>query len=71
MIPQVADGEPQVLLRCRAEDLRRGPLVLGLLGPEQNAPPPRSVLGMPQGEPNKDTLSFESYGGEIVDDCFV
>ena len=71
MISQVADGEPQVLLRSRAEDLGRGPLVLGLLGPEQNAPPPRSVFGVPQGEPNKDTLSFESNGGEIVNDCFV
>ena len=71
VVSQIADGEPQVLLGSRAEDLRRGALVLGLFGPEQNTPPPRPVFGMPQGEPNEDTLSFESNGGEIVNDCFV
>lgn len=71
VIPQVADGQPQVLLGRRAEDLRSGTLMLGLFGPEQDAPPPRPVLGMPQREADKDTLSFESNGGEIVNDCFV
>ena len=71
VIPQIADGEPQVLLGGRAEDLRRGTLVLGLFGPEQDAPPPGPIFGMPQGEPNEDTLAFESNSGEIVNDCFV
>jgi hypothetical protein len=71
VVSQIADGEPQVLLGSRAEDLRRGTLMLGLFSPEQDAPPPGPVFGMPQGEPDKDTLSFESNGGEIVNDCFV
>ena len=71
VIPQIADREPQVLLGCGAEDLRGGALVLGLFGPEQDTPPPGPVFGMPQGEPDEDTLSFESNGGEIVNDSFV
>ena len=71
VIPQIADREPQVLLGGRAEDLRRGALVLGLFGPEQDAPPPSPIFGMPQSQPDEDTLAFESNSGEIVYDCFV
>jgi hypothetical protein len=71
VVPQIADGKPQVLFGSRAEDLRGGPLVLGLFGPEQDAAPPGPVFGVPQGEPDEDTLSFESNGREIVNDCFV
>ncbi len=71
VVSQIADGEPQVLLRRSAEDLRGGAFVLGFFRPEENAPPPGPVFGVPQGEPNEDTLSFEPYSGEIVNDCFV
>lgn len=71
VIPQIADREPQVLLGRRAEDLRCGALVLGLFCPEQNAPPPGPIFGMPQSQPDEDTLAFESNRGEIVYDCFV
>ena len=71
VVTQVADGEPQVLLGSSAEDLRSGAFVFGLFGPEQNPPPPGPIFGVPQSEPNEDTLPFETYGGEIVNDCFV
>lgn len=71
VVSQIADREPQVLLGIRAEDLRGRALVLGLFGPEQDPSPPGPVFGVPQGEPDEDTLSFESNGGEIVNDCFV
>jgi len=71
VVSQIADGEPQVLLRCRAKDLRRSALMLGLFGPEEDAPPPSPIFGMPQSEPDEDTLAFESNSGEIVNDCFV
>ena len=45
--------------------------MLGLIGPEQDASTPCPVFGVPQGEPDEDTLSFEPYGGEIVNDSFV
>lgn len=71
MIPKIADGEPEVLLGERAEDLRGGPLVFGVFQTEKNATPPGPVLRMAEQEPNGDTLAFKAYGGKIVDDCFV
>lgn len=71
VISQIADGEPEILLGKRAEDLRRGPLVLGVLQAEQDATAPRAVFRMAEHEPNGDTLAFKADGGEIVDDCFV
>lgn len=71
VVSQVPNGEPQILLGGGAEDLGGGALMLGLFRPKQDAPAPRAVLGVSQGEPNEDTLSFKSYGGEIVNDCFV
>ena len=71
VIPQITHREPEVLLGVCAEDLRGSALVLGFFCPEQDAPPPGPVFGVPQGEPDEDTLSFESNGGEIVNDCFV
>jgi hypothetical protein len=71
VVPEVPHGQPQVLLGNRAEDLGRGALVLGLLGAEMDPPAPYPILGAPQGEANGDTLSFESNGGKIVNDCFA
>lgn len=71
MVTQVAHGEPQILLGNRAENLSRGAFVLGLLGSEMDPAAPHPIVGAPQGEPNGDTLSFESNGGEIVNRCFA
>jgi hypothetical protein len=71
VVPQVADREPQVLLGIGAKDLGRGALVLRLFSAEMNPATPHAILGAPQCEPNGDTLTFESNGGEIVDDCFA
>jgi len=71
MIPEVANGKPEVLLGERTEDLRRGPLVFGVFQPEQDATAPGPVLRMTEHEAYGDTLAFEPNGGEIVDDCFV
>jgi hypothetical protein len=71
MVPQVPDRQPQVLFRDRAKDLGRGPLVFGLLRPEQDPAAPHTVLGASDREANDDTLSFKSYGGKIVDDGFA
>ena len=71
VVAEVADGEPEVLLGKGAEDLRRGPLVLGVFEAEQDAPAPRPVLGMTQHETDGDTLAFKADRGEIVDDSFV
>lgn len=71
VVPQVAHGQPQVLLGDGAEDLGRGALVFGLLGAKMNPPAPHPVVGTTQGEPNGDTLSFESNGGKIVNDGFA
>lgn len=71
VVPQVAHGQPQVLLGDSAENLGRGPLVFGLLGAKMNPPAPHPIVGTTQGEPNGDTLSFESNGGEIVNDGFA
>lgn len=71
VVTQVANGEPQVLLGDRAEDLGRGALVLGLLGAEMDPAAPHPIVGTPQGEPNSDTLSFEFDGGKIVNDGFA
>jgi hypothetical protein len=45
--------------------------VLRLFSAEMNPATPHAILGAPQCEPNGDTLTFESNGGEIVDDCFA
>lgn len=71
MIPEVANGEPEVLLGERTEDLRRGPLMFGVFQPEQDATAPGTVLCMPEHEAYGDTLAFEPNGGEIVNNCFV
>lgn len=71
MVPQIAHREPEILLGVGAENLGRGALVLGLLGAEMNSPAPHPILGAPDREPNGDTLSFESNGEEIVNDCFA
>jgi len=71
VVAEIPNGKPQVLFGGGAEDLGGSALVLGLFRPEQDAPAPCTVLGVPQGEPNEDTLSFKPYGGEIVNDCFV
>jgi hypothetical protein len=71
VIAQVANGEPDVLLRKGTEDLGRGPLVLGVLQTEKNPAAPRSVLGVTKQETDGDTLAFKADRGEIVNDCFV
>lgn len=71
VVSQIAHGEPEVLLGERAEDLRRGPLMLGVFQPEQDATAPGPVLRMTEYETNGDTLTFKTDGGEIVNDCFV
>ena len=71
VVAEVADGEPEVLLGQGAEDLRRGPLVLGVFEAEQDAAAPRPVLGMTQHETDGDTLAFKANRGEIVNDSFV
>lgn len=71
MIPEVANGEPEVLLGERTEDLRRGPLMLGVFQPEQDATAPGAILRMTEHEANGDTLTFKANWGEIVNDCFV
>jgi len=70
VVPQVAHGEPQLLLGVGAEDLGGGTLVLGLLGAKVNPAAPHPILGAPNGEPNGDTLAFKANGGKIVNDCF-
>ena len=71
VVSQIADGEPEVLLGQRAEDLRCGPLVLGIFQPKQNAAAPGPVFRVAEYEANGDTLTFKADWGEIVDDCFV
>lgn len=71
MIAEIADRQPQVLLRRRAENLGRSALVLGILRPKQNPSAPDTIIGAPDRQTNGDTLSFESYGGKIVNDCFA
>jgi hypothetical protein len=71
VVSKIPNGKPQILLRDGAEDLSGGALMLGLFRTKQDAPAPGAVLGVPEGEPNKDTLSFKPYGGEIVNDSFV
>jgi hypothetical protein len=71
VVPQVAHRQPEVLLGEGAEDLRRGPLMLGVFQPEQDATAPSPILRMTEHEAYGDTLAFEPNGGEIVDDCFV
>jgi hypothetical protein len=71
VVPQVAHGKPQVLLGDGTEDFGRGALVLGLLGAKMDPPAPHPIVGTTQGEPNGDTLSFESNGGEIMNDGFT
>ena len=68
MIPQVPHRLPKVRFVGGAEDFRRRPLVLGIRRPEMNAPPPRPVLGPADRETDSDTLPFEFYGGEIMND---
>jgi hypothetical protein len=68
VVPQVPDRQPEVLLRDGAEDFGRGSLVFGLLGAEQDPAAPHPILGASYRETNDDTLSFKTYGGEIVDD---
>ena len=71
VVSQIADGEPEILLGEGAEDLRRGPLVLGVFQTKQNATAPGPVFRMAEYEAYGDTLTFKANGGEIVDDCFV
>ena len=71
VVSQVANGKPEVLLGERAEDLRRGPLMLGVFQPEQDATAPSPVLRMTQHEAYGDTLTFKADRGEIVNGCFV
>lgn len=68
MIPQVPHGLPKVGFVRGAEDFRRRALVFGIRRPEMNAPPPRAILGPADRETDSDTLPFEFYGGEIMND---
>ncbi|HWZ29445.1 MAG TPA: hypothetical protein VNX15_12830, partial [Gemmatimonadales bacterium] len=68
MIPQVPHRLPEIRFIGGAEDLRRGPLVLGVRGAEQDAPAPSPVFGPADRETDSDTLPFEFYGGKIVND---
>jgi hypothetical protein len=68
MIPQVPHRLPEIRFIRGAEDLRRGPLVLGVRSAEQYAPPPGPVLGPTDRETDSDTLPFEFYGGKIMND---
>ena len=68
MIPQVPHRLPEIGFRGGAEDLRRRTLVLGIRRPEMNTPPPRAVLGPADRQTDSDTLPFEFYGGEIMND---
>lgn len=71
VVSQIAHGEPEILLREGAEDLRRGALVLGVFEAEQDAAAPRPILRVAEHETYGDTLAFKADGGEIVDDCFL
>jgi len=71
VVAQVPDRQPEVLLRNRAEDFGRGPLVFGVLRAEQDPAAPDTVLGASHREANDDTLSFKTDRGEIVDDRFA
>ena len=68
MIPQVPHRLPEIRFVGGAEDLRRGPFMLGVRSAEQNAPPPRPVFGPTDRETDSDTLPFEFYGGKIMND---
>ena len=68
MIPQVPHRLPEVRFIGGAEDLRRSALVFRVRRPKMNPPPPRPVLGPADRETDSDTLPFEFYGGEIVND---
>ncbi len=71
MVPQVPHGNPQILFGRRAEDLRRGTLVLGVFGAEEDSAAPHAVLTATQGQPDRDGQSVEFDGGKIVYDCFA
>ena len=71
MVAQVPHRLPKVLFRKRAKNLGGRPFVLRLLGAEQDPPTPDAVLGPPHGEANGDSLSIETYGGEVVNDGFA
>ena len=68
MIPQVPYRLPEIGFGGGAEDLGRRALVLGIRRPEMDTPPPRPVVGPADRETDSDTLPFESYGGEIMND---
>ena len=68
MIPQVPHRLPEIRLAHGAENLSRGAFVLSVLGPEENPTPPGAILRPPDGETDGDTLPFELYGGEIMND---
>lgn len=68
MIPQVPHGLPKIRFVGGAEDFRRRALVFRIRRPEMNAPPPRAILGPTDRETDGDTLPFEFYGGEIMND---
>ena len=68
VVAQVPDCLPQVGLRARAEDFRRGALGLGALGAEQNATTPDAVLGASHREANVNRLSVETNRRKVVND---
>lgn len=68
MIPQVPHRLPEIGFRRGAEDFRRRALVFGIGRPEVNTAPPSPILGPADRETDSDTLPFEFYGGEIMND---